>query len=215
MAYGAAWLELRQLSMPADDNVNKEYFRTSRMSIMGRGKVVKARVEKCKQLTTQAKAYAALSVKLTQQSKGIKAKQSAEAKAVDDLIAKLKDRLKKNIIDRATLGWDADGFSWKSKQGTLERIAKGAITRNLQSEAASSYKDIEAALKIFRNEVKTMDTLLTTTKRGLSTKGIGKNLKKFAEAQRVLDQAEAVLKEAQAVERECKKSLDLILRAHV
>ncbi|MCC7359315.1 MAG: hypothetical protein IT317_07555 [Anaerolineales bacterium] len=213
--YGQAWFEYRSnLALP-DENINKDYFEGRRKEIMARGKTITAKVAKCGQLNEQAKAYMSLSAKLMTKAAGLKAKKKETAAALLALEAKLKNLVEDGMDDRARMGWQGDGRNWTSKVRALDNMARGQITRRVQQEAEGWMSDLTSTLKIFRNQVKTMETLMTTAKKPLSPSALKKNQKVLALAEGHLQRARAILREAQEVVEQAQRHSDVIRRANV
>ena len=214
-AYGQAWFEYRSNVVLPDEQISKEYFEGRRKEIMARGKTITAKVAKCKQLHEQAKAYMTLSAKLLTKAAGIKTEQKETAQALTALEAKLKNLLEEGIDDRARMGWQGDGRNWTNKQRALDGMARGQITRRVQQEAEGWMSDLTSTLKIFRNQVKTMETLLAAAKKPLSPKTVAKNKKVLALAEGHVQRAKAIYRAAEEVVEESQDHYDVIRRANV
>lgn len=213
--YGQAWFNYRSnLNLP-DEAINKDYFETRRKDIMSRGKTITAKVAKCGQLHEQSKAYMALSAKLMQKSLGLKNKKKETAQALTALEAKLKSLLETGMDDRPRMGWQGDGRNWSSKVRALEGMARGQITARVKAEAAGWMSDLTSTLKIFRNQLKTMETLLATTKKPLSQDELKKNRKVLELAEAHVTKARQIYRDAEEMVEQAERHHDVIRRANV
>ena len=211
-AYGQAWFEYRANPPELPEGVSKEYFQTKRKDIMTRGKVIAAKVEKLSQLHVQAKAYRELSIKLAE---GGKKKKSEVKDAALALNQKLAGLLHDGITNRDKNAWGEDGRVWKTKVDRLHTMATHPITRPIQAESASWYGEMEAALKAFRNQVKTMETVWLTATKAYTPKQMKGQQKLFDQAHANLVRAQHIYQEADAQLKLAKQHNDVVQHAHV
>jgi hypothetical protein len=211
-AYGAAWFEYRGALPDLPEGVSADYFESKRKELMTRGKAVTAKAEKLRQLTIQAKAYDELSRKL---KAGGKAKKEERKRAALALEAKLQDLLDSGIEKRNRNAWDGDGRNLRSKVRALETIAKNPITKKTQEEAASWLADLEATVKAYRNQVKTMDTVLETGLKPLSPKHLKANKKIYDLAAAHVRRAHDIQEEAELLVKAGREKMKIIKRAQV
>ena len=211
-AYGQAWFEYRSNLPNLPEGISTEYFDSKRKALMTRGKPVTAKAEKLRQLTVQAKAYDELSRKL---KAGGKAKKEERKQAALSLEAKLKDLLEKGITDRARNGWGDDGRNLRSKVTALNTIAAQPITKQTQEEAASWLADLEAAVKAYRNQVKTMDTVLETGLQPVNPKHLKANKKIYDLAAAHVRRAHDIHEQAELLVKAGREKMKIIKRAQV
>jgi hypothetical protein len=214
-AYGQAWFPYRSdLTLP-DPNINQDYFLTQRQAIISRGKTIAAKVAKCEQLEEQAKAMRAMSIKFLEKSKGLKAQKAEIKKTATELEAKLAKLYNDGINNRDKLGWQNDGRNWKSRERAIAGMAQKTITKKIQSEAASWMTELEAILKIYRNQVKTMETVYAAAVKPLTPKELKKEQKLFDQAAAHVAEAQATYKAAEKIVVEARKDADRIKQTKV
>jgi hypothetical protein len=213
--YGAAWFPFRENLRLPDPNVDTDYFEHKRLDIIGRGKIIAAKVKKCGELHEQAKAYRAMSARYLEASQGLKTAKAETTKVVAALEAKLKKMFDENIDKRAKLGWDGDGRNWKSRQNAIALMTTKHITAQVKAEAASWMTELEATLKIYRNALKTMDTLYTTGAKPLTPKEAQREAKTLALAKAHVDAAKHIVAQADTITKATKVSADKIKNTHI
>jgi hypothetical protein len=208
LAYGQAWFKYR--ANPAvPEGINKDAFYQKRMELMTRGKAITAKVEKLAQLTVQAKAYKSLSKKLS-----VTGKREVEAvkKSAVKLEAQLADLLNKGILNRSKLRWGDNNFMERVEN--LEEIAvRKGLTAKDKSEAATRLADIEAAVKAYRNQFKTMDTVLVTGLKTFTPKNLKTHSKLIKAAEKHVKDAKLIVAKADDGLDRAKKAADKIRRA--
>lgn len=94
----------------------------------------------------------------------------------------------------------------------LKTIATGTITKKNQDEAASWLADLDATVKSYRNQVKTMETVLETGLKAFTPKQIKSHKKIFDAAVIHVTHAEAIHVEAEELVVAAKEHMRVIKR---
>ena len=117
--------------------------------------------------------------------------------------------------NRPRMAWGGDGRNWRSKERALDSMAKKPITKKVQGEAVSWLADLDANLKAFRNQVKTMETVWLTGQKAFTPKQVKNQQKLFDQAHQHVVAAQHIYQQAEAQLRLAKQYNDVVQHANV
>jgi hypothetical protein len=208
LAYGQAWFKYRSALPKVPPEIGAPSLAEWRVGLMSRGKNVTAKVEKLGQLTVQAKAYRSLSKKLA--AGGERKKKEAAAAALK-LEQKVLGLLNVGIVKNIRGAWNEHDFQ-ERVTGLEEILKKPKVTKLEAGLAASRLADMQATGKTYKNQVRTMETVLTTGKKAFSAQELKANSKVFLKAdghvklgKEIVGKVEVAVKEATGLVKAIQK----------
>ncbi len=206
--YGKAWFSYRSALPKVPAEIGAKDLAEWRVDLMTRGKLVTAKVEKLLQLTVQAKAYRSLSKKLA--AGGDRKSKVAEAAALK-LEKKVADMLNQGIINSTKAPYQEENFLARV-EGLAEIANQAKVSKLEASVSVSRLGDMQATGKNYRNQVKTMETVLSTGKKAFNPKELKANSKVFVKAEGHVLKAKKIVQTVDAAVKKAEEHVKVIKR---